>query len=390
MRLLKEDDNQDKVNLDQNPNNTNRTQNTKQSQTTDDKSTNWSELYKNNRTDITKQWDAIKGFLSTLNLKGFDKNKIKNFVETNRSSLCLECDKYGLTKNNPFFIFLSQYLDTNNGDISPFLNKPDYWNIIHNCIANDIIDTKQLTFTCKEVMQPRILLNASLWKINPISDIFAVVKMYCDILDRANSESMNTDILNGYIKAAFSEQEITKKGQTLQVQVNMNSTTNVNKLLKALFFTDELLNLSKEKIFVNDEVDDKGILKINKVRQELNSKVSNVRLISSQINPVDLIEEQGLLLSQNVQLSNRGVNDEKQQNDTDKNNNYNKKYNDENKVSTKAKNTNSVQAKKTMLKKNNDWRKGIDYLEKTFDVGNNKLDMVDTLQALIDLVKDNL
>ena len=114
-------------------------------------------------------------------------------------ALNLECFKYNLDKDNPFFQFLDIY-SKQNGNIQPFLDKQNY-SILHNCISNGVLDIKQLSFKCREVDQIRILVNPYLWQITPKSDILYLIKIYTWIVD----ENLDTFILNAYVKAAFSK-----------------------------------------------------------------------------------------------------------------------------------------------------------------------------------------
>ena len=126
MRLLKEDDRLLDIesNIDDGQNNqsfqdvvdlTKNKQENNQDKTRDnqiDKDINWTEEYRkaNSTSKPLEVMKVIQRFLETLNFKNYDKETFNRFVQNNFSSLRLECNKYGLSKDNPFFIFLQTYI----------------------------------------------------------------------------------------------------------------------------------------------------------------------------------------------------------------------------------------------------------------------------------------
>ena len=252
--------------------------------------------------------NIIKEFCKNSNFNNYNEIEWNSFIDNNLHALNLECFKYNLDKDNPFFQFLDIY-SKQNGNIQPFLDKQNY-SILHNCISGGVLDIKQLSFKCREVDQIRILVNPYLWQITPKSDILYLIKIYTWIVD----ENLDTFILNAYVKAAFSKRIELKNGKVHFNDPKMNDLPNKIGLLKCLFFSDYIISLSEDKIKNNPKT---PVLRLQEIQKNISNIKDSTSLVSHKFESVDLIEKQVQLLKQPVQESGRGVDGQKQETDTD-------------------------------------------------------------------------
>lgn len=210
-------------------------------------------------------------------------NEWSKFVTTNFSTLTKELDVFGLSKTNPFILFLNNYYMVNK-NITPFLDK-DKYNILHNCLSNNILSDKQVAFTCPENEQVRILVNKNLWS-QKYSDIKWLIKLWVELGDDRYYTILNKDVLE------FFKDDI-KRRDFLSLQ-------------KAVMFTSQIKRFKeKEK--------DPTIKLLSK------STIDNISAITDNFESLELIDEQVGLLSQDTQESPRGVKGQYQHTDTDPN-----------------------------------------------------------------------
>ena len=134
--------------------------------------------------------EAMRGLLS---LTGLSSSEAYSFLELNENSLRKELVTYGFSLDNPFIIFLSLFLKSGlKHDI--FCKTEGNWGIVHNLVARNIINTRQLTFkTAKEEDKPMLLLNANFWgnKI-PLEDKTWVIQFWIWL----GSKEVNREIVN--------------------------------------------------------------------------------------------------------------------------------------------------------------------------------------------------
>lgn len=233
---------------------------------------------------------------------------ITSFVDNNIDALTLEAQKYTLTTDNPFYRFLKVYLNHHN-NIDPFSSTDENYAIIHDCVAKGDLSEKQLAWTCPENEQVRIIINPNLYKVSPKSDIVYLISVYTDVLDK----NMNTFILNNYVKAAFSDGVQEKNGKLVYEKPDMNTIDNKINLLKTLFFSEVLFQLTSNQIGEN-------ILEtVNKAKSKINSIDKNA-LVSTKFMNIDAIEHQVKILRELTQESKRDDFGRYQKTDTDKNN----------------------------------------------------------------------
>lgn len=406
MRLLKEDDNTlNTENNTQTQNNPNSNQEdvvdlTKNKVSNKDvnnnagETINWTEKYRQakNPSDVR---EIIQGFLKTLNFKNYDESKFNKFVSTNLNSLWLECNKYGLSKDNPFFLFLQNYLGNKGTNIDVFFDQ-NKWDLLHNCVANDILEEKQLTFKSETEKQIRILFNPNLWNISPVSDIKFCIELYARLVDT----NLNNFIKNGYVKAAFAKESDAGKHagdhSAQLVAADMNNPANTVGLLKCLFMTNYIEELDNSKVAINTQsrqLGDDGKSAIDKIRNHIKAIEDDKSkdLISGQLVSVDVIEHQYKILNENVQLSNTALDGKRQKTDTDDNNKY---YGTDTK-DRKASNQNTIaksytynENAKRFLASNNNYNDLLSAVKNAAGT-NNKRDIKDILAALLDTYTRN-
>lgn len=128
-----------------------------------------------------------------LSLAGLSNYETYGFLELNENFLRKELVTYGFSLDNPFIIFLSLFLKSGlKHDI--FCKTAGNWGIVHNLVAHNIINTRQLTFkTAKEEDKPMLLLNANFWgnKI-PLEDRTWVIQFWIWL----GSKEVNREIVN--------------------------------------------------------------------------------------------------------------------------------------------------------------------------------------------------
>ena len=128
-----------------------------------------------------------------LSLTGLSSHEAYSFLELNEKFLRKELVTYGFSLDNPFIIFLSLFLKSGlNPDI--FCETEGNWGVVHNLIARNIINTRQLTFkTVKEEDKPMLLLNSNFWgnKI-PLEDRTWVIQFWIWL----GSKEVNREIVN--------------------------------------------------------------------------------------------------------------------------------------------------------------------------------------------------
>ena len=197
--------------------------------------------FKNSK-DILEQKDIIKEFCANAGFKNYVKQDWDEFIDGTFSTLVIECRHYGLSMDNPFFAFLNAYNNIN-GNIKVF-NDIDTYNVLHNAVANGILDTKQISFTSAQNEQIRILINPNLWKLSNRNDTLYLIKLYDWFLE----SDLNRYILNAYVKAAFAT-----KAEIIDNKLNFNTVDFENPntklwLMRCVFFTEYINDLTALKI----------------------------------------------------------------------------------------------------------------------------------------------
>ena len=239
--------------------------------------------YKSKKELIQKWLD----YLPTIGLATDDVDNWKKFIDVNSYTLYLEIKYFDLEKTNPFFMFLYEFIKTNKS-ISPLINLYDQ---LHNLVARDVINSKQLAFTCPQNEQIQILLNNSLYKNNS-ADYVYLIKCYNWLLDI----TIDRDIKNKYVVGIFKDND-------------RNSTelsTDKLLLIKTIFFTDALIKLMTSNKTADDE---------NRFLDQLEIAESKSLIADPLIN-CDTIEQNIKWLNENIQESSTDIYGRTQQSDS--------------------------------------------------------------------------
>lgn len=235
------------------------------------------------REDLINRWLE---YFQSIGLALDDIDNWRKFIESNSYNLYLEAQHYGLDKTNPFFTFLSKFVTQNKSIL--ILN--NLYGTLHNLVARQSIDEKQLAFTCPEDEQIRILMNKSLYQ-NNTSDFTYLIRSYNWLLNL----DINRDIKNKYIIKFFKN----------------SSNTDRIALIKNIYFTDAI---TKFMLSQKTEADENTFL---------SAVFKPTSLVSSPLINCDNIEQNIKWLDENIQESGRGINGQYQEKDSIESNNKN-------------------------------------------------------------------
>lgn len=238
--------------------------------------------------DLINKWLE---YFQSIGLAIDDIDNWRDFINVNSHSLYLEAKYYGLDRTNPFFAFLSKFIQLNKA-----INiLTELYNTLHNLVARGSIAEKQLSFTCPEDEQIRVLVNKNLYKNNP-NDFKYLIRCYNWLLEL----DIERDIKNKYIVDCFKEQN----------KVNDNLV-----LIRNIFFSDAIT-----KFMTSDKSqDNKNVLVDSLFKNHAEDSLISTSLISC-----DTIEQNIKWLNENVQESGRNINGQYQQKESDKNAGQNK------------------------------------------------------------------
>jgi hypothetical protein len=274
--------------------------------------------------DILEKRDVIKEFGKQSNMKGFNTADWESFVDNNYTTLIIECDYFGLSMDNPFMMFLNEY-GNKNGNIKPFINIENY-DLLHNLVSDRVLSIKQVSWTCPEEDQIRILVNPNLWNISSKDDVDWLIKTYCWFLE----EDLNRVIKNSYVRAAFSKTVFDDLNNINKVVVDFNEKGNRETLIRALFFTQYINELSDSKLKLKIKTTEDNNEYVSKEIEEVRNKIDSIRnnnfLVSHQFENCDIIEQQIKVLNELVQESSRNSEGEYQSTDIDNNEDNNDDY----------------------------------------------------------------
>ena len=282
-----------------------------------------SDLYDRYQEDINNNGDGIPYLTALLARAGVGRDKAKDFIEANYSSFSKEINAYGFRLDNPFIKFLSYVYKKRNAVFDKLLD-PNNYNIIHNAVVHNVLDTRQISFESEEVDQPKLLLNLSFYDKIPNMDKEWLLQVW----EWCSSGRADDYILNDGIKLIFlenitedeindlTEMSVQEKNKFLAKKINFDDLSNIQILRKLLIFTENLEEVASSIIdsyqasIKKSNNQKRDIKKINDflnvikgVREEakkgINSFPSLIVLTSAQIT------SNIHTLAQNVQLSDR-------------------------------------------------------------------------------------
>ena len=265
----------------------------------------------------------FKNFFKSVNFKGYNEQEWNKFVDNTFDILTVECQTYGLSVENPFFHFLSEYA-VKNKNLQPFTNEDSKYRLLHNLVSERFIETKQLSFKCPEDEQIRILLNQNLWNLSNLQDIAYLIKLYVWFIDT----DLNNYVINSWIKAGFNfnhsvvktviNPKTKKKEKKVIDKVNVNFKDLKTKiaLIKCCMFTNYIEELDNQKKVKNSDPE----IPLKEFNDKLNKITENNMLVSGKFMPINTIYHQIYLLREGVQESKRDVEGRYQQTDVDNKN----------------------------------------------------------------------
>ena len=278
--------------------------------------------------DLKKKFDTgstgerLQAMSSLLVLAGISETQAEKFVQANISIFGTELRTLGFSLENPLIAFLQQY-NISKKNIDPFLNS-DNWSSLHDMYAKNLVDEKQLNFTCAEIDKIKILVNDHFWNDTKAIDR----EWYINLWEWCASREPQNNILNDFALLLFSdvtESDIKKLDNWGRIEgdlgwedalknienklkdINFSTFENADKLRKCLLFSDILKKYST--FLINS---------INKFNQELNP--SEIFSESAPLLPTNTTNDIIRFLNEKVNLSDRDVLGRFQSKDTIANN----------------------------------------------------------------------
>lgn len=217
--------------------------------------------------DLKKKFDTgstgerLQAMSSLLVLAGINETQAEKFVQANISIFGTELRTLGFSLENPLIAFLQQY-NTSKKNIDPFLNS-DNWSSLHDMYAKNLVDEKQLNFTCDEINKIKILVNDHFWNDTKAIDR----EWYINLWEWCASREPQNNILNDFALLLFSnvtESDIKKLDNWGRIEgdlgwedalkniqdklkdINFSTFENADKLRKCLLFSDVLKKYSTQ------------------------------------------------------------------------------------------------------------------------------------------------
>lgn len=268
----------------------------------------------------TESRDAI---IELLKLAGIDDDYAASFTTTNFSFLSKELNSFGFAIDNPFIQFLN-YIQSKRPQLLDVFLTPENWSVIHNAVAQGVLDSKQINFTSKELDQPKLLLNPSFWK-----DVSDVDKMWVLNLwewcstDEPNSMISHTGVRflinttkNGVTLNLKSVGEDKIKFQSTKELIEKESSKNIKNfdaiysLRRALIFTSDLVSYANafKELFTNinnKTLTDNDYSDFESQYNNIRNKINTVDLVSTKLVQPKVMSASIRACSENVQLSDR-------------------------------------------------------------------------------------
>lgn len=217
--------------------------------------------------DLKKKFDTgntserLQAMSSLLVLAGINENQAEKFVQVNINIFGTELRTLGFSLENPLIAFLQQY-NISKKNIDPFLNSNN-WSSLHDMYAKNLVDEKQLNFTCPEIDKIKILVNDHFWNDTKVIDREWYIKLW----DWCASREPQNEILNDFVLLLFSNvtesdikkidnwgrtegdlgwEDALKNIQNKLNNINFSTFENADKLRKCLLFSDILKKYSAQ------------------------------------------------------------------------------------------------------------------------------------------------
>lgn len=274
---------------------------------------------------VQERISVISNFIMSL---GFDENTSITFVTNNIDSLCKELYTYGADEKNPFILFLLEYRK-NNGNIQELLDTNNY-NIVHNSVARNTFDEKQIAFTCPEEQQPKILLNKNLYTIDSITTKTAILGVWRDL----GISNLDGFIINKYVRYLLTDATFSyTSNKTTGFMTQFNDfCSNIRigggdiylSLRRSIIFSTALTDALTKISGLSDKSESQWLSEVNKIKENFKNALKNVHPIKATIVDSETMQKSINALHRDVQQSDRATGGQYQRNqdsDTTRNRN---------------------------------------------------------------------
>lgn len=266
--------------------------------------------------------DSQQAIVDLFKLAGIRQDYVDSFVDANYKFLTKELTSFGFVVDNPFIQFL-KYIQDKRTNLLEVFQDPENWSIVHNAVAENVLDSKQINFTCEEIRQPKLLLNPNFWKVPSIDKMWVLnLWVWC------GGKEANSMIIHQGVRFLIST---CKRGVALNLKsigedkIKFQSTKDliekeskkdidnfdaIYSLRRALIFTDDLVAYANEFKALFSDMNNKVLgdshyadfeSRYNAIRNTIN----NVDLVSDKLVTPQSMSASVRACSENVQVSNR-------------------------------------------------------------------------------------
>ena len=294
--------------------------------------------------------DSQQAIVDLFKLAGIKQDYVDSFVDANYNFLTKELTSYGFVVDNPFIQFL-KYIQTKRVNLLEVFQDPENWSIIHNAVAEGVLDSKQINFTCEEIKQPKLLLNPNFWKVASVDKMWVL-----NLWEWCGEKQANSMIIHQGVRFLLNT---CKNGVTLNLKsigadkikfqstkdlIEKESKKSINNfdaiysLRRVLIFTNDLVAYANEFKALFSDMDNKTLNDNQYANFEsrydaIRSKINDVNLVSDKLVNPQSMSASVRACSENVQVSGRDAatgQKQKQEgeagDDTDSYNNRGQKY----------------------------------------------------------------
>lgn len=300
--------------------------------------------------------DSQQAIVDLFKLAGIKQDYVDSFVDANYNFLTKELTSYGFVVDNPFIQFL-KYIQDKRANILEVFQDPENWSIIHNAVAEGVLDSKQINFTCEEIKQPKLLLNPYFWKVASVDKMWVLnlwewcgEKQANSMIKHQGVRFLLNTCKNGValnlksIGADKTTKEFHLKFQSTKDLIEKESKKSIDNfdaiysLRRVLIFTDDLVAYANEfkTLFSNmnnKTLNDNQYAYFESRYDTIRNKINDVNLVSDKLVNPQSMSASVRACSENVQVSDRDAatgQKQKQEgeagDDTDSYNNKGQKY----------------------------------------------------------------
>lgn len=266
--------------------------------------------------------DSQQAIVDLFKLAGIKQDYVDSFVDANYNFLTKELTSYGFVVDNPFIQFL-KYIQDKRANILEVFQDPENWSIIHNAVAENVLDSKQINFTCEEIRQPKLLLNPNFWKVASVDKMWVL-----NLWEWCGEKQANSMIIHQGVRFLLNT---CKNGVTLNLKsigedkIKFQSTKDliekeskksidnfdaIYSLRRVLIFTNDLVAYANEFKALFSDIDNKTLNDNQYANFEsryyaIRNKINNVNLVSDKLVNPQSMSASVRACSENVQVSDR-------------------------------------------------------------------------------------